>query len=108
MVVDDVAMRARRWVIVAVGGAVAAGLVVAAVLFGLQGVEVASWLAGIASLVVAITAVLLAPTGASTPAPAASASAEVRPAAGPRSVVVHGDVTGIVSTGDDTTNTQHR
>ncbi|WP_416904617.1 hypothetical protein [Micromonospora echinospora] len=99
-------MRSRRWVVVGVGGAVAAGLVVAAVLFGLQGVEVAGWLAGVASLVVAVTAVLLAPSGASKPAPAASG--EVRPPAGSRSVVVRGDVTGIVSTGDDTTNTQQR
>ncbi|MEU4569167.1 hypothetical protein [Micromonospora sp. NPDC023956] len=102
-------MRSRRWVIVGVGGAVAAGLVVAAVLFGLQGVEVAGWLAGVASLVVAVTAVLLAPSGASTPTPAASApDVATLPPAGPRSVVVTGDVTGIVSTGDSTTNTQHR
>ncbi|OZV81671.1 hypothetical protein CA850_10945 [Micromonospora echinospora] len=101
-------MRARRWVIVGMGGAVAAGLVVAAVLFGLQGVEVAGWLAGVASLVVAVTAVLLAPSGGSTPTPPASASAEVRSPAGSRSVVVRGDATGIVSTGDDTTNIQHR
>ncbi len=61
MVADDVVVGSRHWVVIGVGGAVAAGLlVVAAVLFGLQGVEVASWLAGVASFVVAVAALVLA------------------------------------------------
>ncbi|NBE82152.1 hypothetical protein GVV04_14405 [Micromonospora sp. NEAU-HG-1] len=97
-------MGSRRWVIVGVGGGVAAGLVVAAVLFGLRGVEVASWLAGVASLLVAVTAVVLSPAWTPTPTP----STVPTPPAGSGSVVVAGDVTGIVSTGDSGTNIQHR
>jgi hypothetical protein len=110
MVADDVVMRSRRWLIIGVGGVVAAGLVVAAVVFGLQGVEVASWLAGAASFVVAVAALVLAPSGnpAATPTPTAAAPVTPPPAAGPRSITVQGDLTGIASTGDNTTNTQHR
>ncbi|WP_232290334.1 hypothetical protein [Micromonospora sp. ATCC 39149] len=107
MVADDVVMGSRRWVVIGVGGVVAAGLVVAAVVFGLQGVEVASWLAGAASLVVAVAALVLAPSGnpAATPTPPATVTP---PAAGPGSITVRGDLTGIASTGDNATNTQHR
>ncbi|MFJ8691073.1 hypothetical protein [Micromonospora wenchangensis] len=107
MVADDVVMGSRRWVVIGVGGVVAAGLVVAAVVFGLQGVEVASWLAGAASFVVAVAALVLAPSGgpAATPTPPAAVTP---PAAGPGSITVQGDLTGILSTGDNATNTQHR
>ncbi|MEV6801394.1 hypothetical protein AB0M91_24080 [Micromonospora rifamycinica] len=98
--VDDAVMRIRRWVIFGVGVLVAAGLAVAALLFGLKGVEVASWLAGSASLVVAIAAI-----GLTRPGPAARAPA-LSP--GSQSVSAGGDISGIVSTGDHTTNTQHR
>ena len=107
-VVDDMGMRSRRWLIVGVGGVVTAGLVVAAVVFGLQGVEVASWLAGAASFVVAVAALVLAPSGNRAAAPTPTAVATPPPAAGPGAVTVQGDVTGIVSTGDTTTNIQHR
>jgi hypothetical protein len=93
-------MRTRRWVIFGVGVLVAAGLAVAALVFGLRGVEVASWLAGSASLVVAIAAIVLTCPGSAAPAPA--------PSPGSRSVSAGGDISGIVSTGDHTTNTQHR
>lgn len=101
-------MRSRRWVVIGVGGVVAAGLVVAAAVFGLQGVEVASWLTGAASFVVAVATPVLAPSGG--PAAASTPTAAVMPptAAGPRSITVQGDLTGIASTGDNTTNTQQR
>ncbi len=102
-VVDNVVMRTRRWVIIGVGGLVAAGLAVAAVVFGLRGVEVASWLAGVAGVVVGVAAVVLAPGSAPTPPPGVGASES---AAG--SVHVGGEVSGIVSTGDGATNIQHR
>ncbi|MFI7438318.1 hypothetical protein [Micromonospora haikouensis] len=107
MVADDVVMGSRRWVIIGVGGLVAAGLVVVAVVFGLQGVEVASWLAGAASFVVAVAALVLAPSGGppATPTPPAAVTPQ---AAGPGSITVQGDLTGIASTGDNATNTQHR
>ncbi|MGY3520961.1 hypothetical protein ACVMYR_32175 [Micromonospora sp. PTRAS2] len=107
MVADDVVMGSRRWVVIGVGGLVAAGLVVVAVVFGLQGVEVASWLAGAASFVVAVAALVLAPSG--NPAVAPTPPAVVTPpVAGPGSITVQGDLTGIASTGDNATNTQHR
>ncbi|MEH0975283.1 hypothetical protein V6U77_29595 [Micromonospora sp. CPCC 205546] len=108
---DDVVMLSRRWVVIGVGGVVAAGLVVAAVVFGWQGVEVASWLAGAASFVVAVAALVLAPSGnpTATPTPTAPVTPPPSaPVAGPRSITVQGDLTGIASTGDNTTNTQHR
>jgi hypothetical protein len=108
MVADDVVMGSRRWVIIGVGGVVAAGLVVAAVLFGLQGVEVASWLAAVASLMVAVAAVVLAPPVAPASTPPTPDAGAVTPPAGPGSIVVHGDLTGIASTGDNATNIQHR
>ncbi|TDC46532.1 hypothetical protein E1258_29395, partial [Micromonospora sp. KC207] len=70
------------------------------------GVEVASWLAGAASFVVAVAALVLAPSG--DPAAASTPPAAVTPPAGPGSVTVRGDLTGIASTGDNATNTQHR
>jgi hypothetical protein len=103
-VADDVLMRTRRWVVIGFGVVVAAGLAVAAVLFGLRGVEVASWLAGVAGLVAAVAAVVLAPAG-SPPVPRPGPPAA---GGGPRSVTVGGDVGGIVSTGDGTTNVQQR
>jgi hypothetical protein len=104
--VDDVVMRTRRWAIIGVGVAVAVGLATAAVVFGLQGVEVASWLAGVAGLVVAIAAVVVAPSGPSPAAGPASGAGTVT-ASGARSVAA-GEISGIVSTGDDATNIQHR
>lgn len=82
---------------------VAAGLAVAALVFGLRGVEVAGWLAAVASLVVAVAAVVLAPSGSSVPDPGT-----VAPAAGAGSISAGGDITGIASTGDNATNIQHR
>ncbi|WP_091654241.1 hypothetical protein [Micromonospora pallida] len=99
-------MRSGRWLIIGVGVTVAGGLVAAAVLFGLQGVEVASWLAGVASLAVAVSAVALAPSGVR--ASDSGGADAVTPPSGPRSVAVGGDLTGIASTGDNTTNTQQR
>jgi hypothetical protein len=104
-VVDDVVMLTRRWVIIGVGVLVAAGFAVAALVFGLRGVEVASWVAGIASLVVAVAAIVLARPGSPTPAPAPGTSSS---SPGSRSVSAGGDISGIVSTGDHTNNTQHR
>jgi peptidoglycan/LPS O-acetylase OafA/YrhL len=49
----------RRWVIGIVGVVVVAGLVVAAVVWGRDGVEAASWLAGVASLLVAVVTLLV-------------------------------------------------
>ena len=91
--------------IIGVGVLVAAGFAVAALVFGLRGVEVASWVAGIASLVVAVAAIVLAPPGSTAPAPPPGSSSS---ASGSRSVSVAGDAHGIISTGDHTTNTQHR
>ncbi|MFI6163454.1 hypothetical protein ACIA59_26335 [Micromonospora haikouensis] len=107
MVADDVVMGSRRWVVIGAGGVVAAGLVVVAVVFGLQGVEVASWLAGAASFVVAVAALVLAPSGNPAAAPTPPA-AVTPPAAGPGSITVQGDLTGIASIGDNATNSQHR
>jgi hypothetical protein len=107
-VTDDAVMRSRRWVIIGVGVAVAAGLAVAAVLFGLRGVEVASWLAGIAGLMVAVAAVVLAPSASPPPPPPAPRSAGSSSAMGERSISAGGDISGIASTGDNTTNEQHR
>ena len=42
---------------------VTVGLAVAALPLGLQGVEVANWLAGVASFVAAVAALVLAPDG---------------------------------------------
>ncbi|MEU4626801.1 hypothetical protein AB0G04_43325 [Actinoplanes sp. NPDC023801] len=89
----------RRWVVIGTGVTAAAGLAAGAFFFGLEGVEAASWIAGVASLVVAVAAFVLAP-GAGTPAAGDPAAA--------RSVTVTGDVGGIVSIGDNATNTQQR
>jgi hypothetical protein len=83
----------RRWVVIGTGVAAAAGLAVTAFLFGREGVEAASWIAGVASLVVAVAAFVLVPGG--------GAPAE-------RSVTVTGDVDGIISIGDNASNTQQR
>jgi hypothetical protein len=88
----------RRWVVIGTGAAAAAGLAAGAFFFGLQGVEVASWIAGVAALVVAVAAFVLAPDGTGA-APAGKAE---------RSVTVTGDVGGIISIGDNATNTQQR
>ncbi|MEV0611522.1 hypothetical protein AB0I61_34790 [Polymorphospora rubra] len=97
-------MGTRRWVIFGVGVTVAAGLAVAALMFGLRGVEVAGWLAGVASLVVAVAAVVLA----APPRSSAPSSGPMASAGGAGSIHAGGDITGIASTGDDTTNIQHR
>ncbi|MBO4210880.1 hypothetical protein GSF22_33550 [Micromonospora echinofusca] len=100
-------MGSRRWVVIGTGGAVTAGLLVAAVLFGLQGVEVASRLAGAASFVVAVAALVLALPRNSAAAPTPPAA--VTPlAAGPGPITVQGELGGIASTGDSATKTQHR
>jgi len=49
----------RRLVTLLVSGAVVAGLAVAALVFGLRGVEVLSWVAGSASLVVAVVTLVV-------------------------------------------------
>jgi hypothetical protein len=55
----------RRWVAGVVGAVVTAALVVAAIVWGRDGVELASWLAGVASLVVAVVTLLVTvPSGA--------------------------------------------
>jgi hypothetical protein len=109
---DDAVMGPRRWVIIGVGGAVAVCLGVAAAVFGLQGVEVASWLAGIAGVVVAVAAIVLAPAAPpSTPRPASPSTSqrEARStSSGERSISAGGNIDGIASTGDHTTNTQQR
>ncbi|WP_416904456.1 NB-ARC domain-containing protein [Micromonospora echinospora] len=57
-------------------------------------------------MVVAVAAVMLAPSGTSAEAPTPGA-AVVTPPVGPGSIVVGGDITGIASTGDHATNTQN-
>jgi hypothetical protein len=104
-VVDDTVMGTRRWVIIGLGALVAAGLAVAALVFGLRGVEVASWVAGVGGLVVAVAAIVLAPSGSSAPAPTPGTTVC---SSGSRSVSAGGEISGIVSTGDHTKNTQHR
>lgn len=86
--------------IVAVGAGVTAGLGVAAWLFGEHGVEVASWLAGVASLVAAIAAIVLALPSQSSPPPAAASP-------GP-GINVDGENSGIISTGDNAQITQRQ
>lgn len=49
----------QRTVVLSVGGVLVAGLILAAILFGLQGVEVMSWVAGSASLGVALVALFV-------------------------------------------------
>ncbi|MFD0591899.1 hypothetical protein ACFQZ4_04460 [Catellatospora coxensis] len=49
----------QRWVVVGAGAVIVAGLVGAAVVAGLEGVEVMSWLAGSASLLVAVVALVV-------------------------------------------------
>lgn len=90
------------------GLTVTAALAVAALLFGLRGVEAASWLAGVASLVVAIAAMLLAPPSVQPEEPAAPAPRGSVTASGEGSVATGGDVSGIASTGDDTINIQRQ
>lgn len=99
----------RRWTIFAIGGVAAFGLAAAAALFGVRGIEVASWLAGVASFVVAVLALLMARPGGggvdhgtrSEPGPSVQAT-------GARSIAVGGDVGGIASTGDSSTLDQQR
>ncbi|MEU4159675.1 hypothetical protein [Actinoplanes sp. NPDC026670] len=118
-------MRTRRWVIIGTGAVAVAALITAAVLFGLRGVEAVSWIAGVASLVVAVAVMIVTwPSAGAGPAAVQGGAAPERPAPeggaapqppapeghGPaaRSVTVDGGVDGIVSTGDGTTNIQHR
>jgi hypothetical protein len=49
----------RRWVAGVVGVVVTAALVVVAIVWGRDGVELVSWLAGVASLVVAVVTLLV-------------------------------------------------
>jgi hypothetical protein len=49
----------RRWVTGVLGVVVAMGLVVVAIVWGRNGVELMSWLAGVASLVVAVVTLLV-------------------------------------------------
>jgi len=104
-VVDDAVMQTRRWVVIGFGVVVAAGLAVAAVVFGLKGVEVASWVAAVAGVVVAVAAILLAPAA---PSPPSSPGAVSSSSSGERSISAGGDISGIASTGDSSTNTQQR
>ncbi|GIG06252.1 hypothetical protein [Catellatospora coxensis] len=75
----------QRWVVVGAGAVIVAGLVGAAVVAGLEGVEVMSWLAGSASLLVAVVALVVvwpAPNRTDRPlAPPATAPAPVPVAA---------------------------
>ncbi|GIG85655.1 formylglycine-generating enzyme family protein [Plantactinospora endophytica] len=59
------------------GFVVVAGLAVAATFFGLQSLEVASWLAGVASLGAAISTLVLARDGIATASPAAIGTSTV-------------------------------
>ncbi|GIF56692.1 hypothetical protein Air01nite_27870 [Asanoa iriomotensis] len=56
----------QRWVIIAVCGGAAAVLAAVALIVGLQGIEVLSWLAGIASLIAALLGPVLARRSPST------------------------------------------
>jgi membrane protein implicated in regulation of membrane protease activity len=90
---------------------VAVGLAVAALLFGRKGVEVASWLAGVASLVVAVAAVVLARSAQSVPSSDAGRRGPVTASGtgqGSGPVAAGGDISGIASTGDNATNIQQR
>ena len=111
--VNDGVMKQQRWVIIGMGLVVTVALAVAAVLFGLRGIEVASWLAGVASLVVAIAAVVIARSAPTPPAPPPGPAPAAEPrgpvtASGKGSVAAGGDIGGIASTGDDAINIQHR
>lgn len=97
---NDGEVTARRRIVIGAAAAITAGLTLAAVLFGMRGVEAASWLAGVAGLVVAIAAFVLAPH----PNPGGGESQV--PGAG--SVTVSGDLGGIASTGDGATNIQRQ
>lgn len=107
-VVDDGVMKRQRRVIIGVGSVVTAALAMAALLFGLRGVEAVSWLAGVASLIVAVAAMVMARPSAQPMAPAN------RPPRGPvtaptkGSVVAGGNIGGIASTGDDAINIQQQ
>jgi hypothetical protein len=59
-------MRTRRWTVIGLGVLVALGLAAAALSFGSQGIETASWIAGVASPVIAVAAVVLAPADTPT------------------------------------------
>ncbi|WP_329101502.1 hypothetical protein OG792_21230 [Micromonospora sp. NBC_01699] len=106
---DEVMGRVRRWTVFAVGGIATLGSAVAAVLFGVRGIEVASWLAALASFVVAVAALLLARAGGAS----VDRGSGLEPglsvhSAGVRSIAVGGDIGGIASTGDSSTVGQHR
>jgi hypothetical protein len=109
VLVNDGVMKRQRWVIIGVGLVVTVGLAVAALLFGLRGIEVASWLAGVASLVAAVAAIMLS---RSTPAPpvtpAGAGPQGPVTASGAGSVAAGRDITGVASTGDNATNIQQR
>ncbi|WP_229068931.1 hypothetical protein [Actinoplanes sp. DH11] len=62
-------MGAESWVILEAGTFASAALAVAAWLFALQGVEFASWFAGVAGVVVGLGAIILAPQASHPAAP---------------------------------------
>jgi hypothetical protein len=101
---DDGVMVTRRWVIIGVGVVAAAGLVTAAAVFGLQGVEAASWIAGVAGVVVGVAAIALSRPTVSSVRPSSAAAA----VAGSRSVQTSGEISGVVSTGDGSVIIQHQ
>jgi hypothetical protein len=107
-VVDDGVMKRQRRVIIGVGLVVTAALAVAALLFGLRGVEAASWLAGVASLVVAVAAMVLARPSAQLVSPADPVPRGPVKASGKGSVAAGENISGIASTGDDAINIQRQ
>ncbi|WP_238015018.1 hypothetical protein KZZ52_33790 [Dactylosporangium sp. AC04546] len=86
----------RRWVIISSGVVIVMGLGVAALLFGLRGLEVASWLAGVGGFIASVVTLMLA-----RPVHNAGASAASRS-------VTAVEVSGVVSTGDNSVIIQQR
>jgi len=106
---DVTVTRSRRWAIFVVGGIAALGSALAAVLFGVRGIEVASWLAGVSSFVVAVATLVTAlPAGGDAEHESKPEAGSSVQAAGERSIAVGGDVSGIASTGNNSTLVQER
>lgn len=83
------------------------GSALAAVLFGVRGIEVASWLAGVGGLVVAVATLVIAlpASGDVNRQPGQQRDPSVQ-ATGGRSIAAGGDMSGIASTGDQSTQSQ--
>ncbi|MFF5077986.1 hypothetical protein ACFY36_13105 [Actinoplanes sp. NPDC000266] len=97
-VTDDVVMVLRRWVIIGAGIVSVAAVGVTAWLFGPDGVEYASWLAGIAGLMITAGTLALARQHQGRP--------EIQSL--PSSIHITGSNDGILSTGDHASNTQQK